>query len=62
MDPNLLFLLMQQSAIQNPDMEFLRQLIAESRQPIPQDDAERLRMLQGTGMGLDSLTTLKGDE
>jgi len=43
-------------------MEFLRQLIAESRQPIPQDDAEKLRMLQGTGMGLDSLTTLKGDE
>tara|TARA_B100001741_G_C16404901_1_gene528739 strand:+ start:169 stop:357 length:189 start_codon:yes stop_codon:yes gene_type:complete len=62
MDPKLLFLLMQQSAIQNPDMEFLRQLIAESRQPIPQEDADKLRMLQGSGMGLDGLTTLKGDE
>jgi hypothetical protein len=62
MDPNLLYLLMQQAAIQNPDMEFLRQLIAESRQPIPDEDAARLRMLQGSGMGLDGITVMKGDE
>ena len=49
---------MDDPAIQN--LDFLRQLIAEIRD-LPQDDAERLRMLYGTGMGTNSLTTQQGD-
>lgn len=45
-------------AIQN--LDFLRQLISEIRS-LPQDDIERLRMLYGTGMGTDGLTTQQGD-
>lgn len=43
-----------QAAIQN--MEFLRQLIAESRAQQPYEDMARLRMITGTGMGTDSVT------
>lgn len=39
---------------------FLRRLIAEIRK-MPQDDAERLRMVDNTGMGTDALTTQQGD-
>jgi hypothetical protein len=45
-------------AIQN--LDFLRQLIAEIRS-LPQEDADRLRMLYGTGMGTDGMTTQQGD-
>lgn len=48
-----------QPAIQN--LDFLRQLIADTRKPESVDMA-KLRMLQGTGMGMDNLTTKKGDE
>ena len=51
--------LMDQPAIQN--LDFLRKLIAETQQ-YPSEDAARLRMIQGTGMGTDSMTTKKGDE
>jgi hypothetical protein len=46
-------------AIQN--LDYLRQLIAETRKP-ESVDIIKLRMLQGTGMGLDSIPTKKGDE
>jgi hypothetical protein len=46
-----LLYLMSEPAIQN--LEFLRQLIAESRAREPGLDAERLRMIYGTGMGTD---------
>jgi hypothetical protein len=45
-------------AIQN--LDFLRQLIDEIRS-LPQDDAVRLRMLYGTGVGTDGLTTQQAD-
>jgi hypothetical protein len=48
----------QPPAIQN--LDFLRQLIAEIRS-LPQDDVERLRMLYGSGVGTDSITTQQGD-
>ena len=48
----------QDPAIQN--LDFLRQLIAEIG-AMPQADAERLRMLYGTGMGTDGLTTQQED-
>lgn len=48
-----------QPAIQN--LDFLRQLIAEARNPNTYDDMAPLRMIQGTGMGTDSLTTQQGD-
>lgn len=48
-----LIYLMSEPAIQN--LDFLRQLIAESRQDAPQADMQRLRMLQGSGMGVDSV-------
>jgi len=51
--------LMEQPAIQN--LDFLRQLIAET-QEYPSEDAARLRMISGTGMGTDAMTTKKGDE
>jgi hypothetical protein len=44
--------LMSDSAVQN--LDFLRQLIAESRQENPYADMAKLRMLQGSGMGTDS--------
>lgn len=43
-----------QAAIQN--LDFLRQLIAESRADQPYDDMDRLRMIYGTGMGTDSVS------
>ena len=49
-----------QPAIQN--LDFLRQLIAETRGQPEYADMAKLRMLQGTGMGTDNLTTKKGDE
>ena len=48
----------QDPAIQNLDI--LRLLIAEINS-LPQDDADRLRMLYGTGMGTDSITAQQGD-
>jgi hypothetical protein len=39
-----------------PNLDFIRQLIADARQDVPSMDAETLRMLQGTGMGMDALT------
>ena len=48
-----------QPAIQN--LDFLRQLIAETREP-ESVDMIKLRMLQGTGMGMNDLPTKKGDE
>lgn len=47
-----------QPAIQN--LDYIRQLIRDTR--LPMDDVMRLRMIQGTGMGLDAMTTKKGDE
>jgi hypothetical protein len=58
MNPYLL-LLMEQPAIQN--LEFLRQLIRETREQ-PQADAERLRMIYGTNTGTDNLSVRRGDE
>lgn len=46
-------------ALQN--LDFLRQLIAEARADQPIADLVRLRMLSGTGMGTDSLTTQQED-
>ena len=50
---------MSDPAIQN--MEYLRQLIRETRKP-ESVDIIKLRMLQGTGMGMDNIPTKKGDE
>lgn len=55
-----LLALMSDPAIQN--LDFLRQLIAETRGQPEYADVDSLRMLQGTGMGTDNLTTKKGDE
>jgi len=44
-----------------PNLEFIRQLIAETRKP-ESVDIIKLRMLQGTGMGMDGMPTKKGDE
>ena len=49
-----------QSAIQN--LDYLRQLIAETRSQPEYADMAKLRMLQGSGMGTDSMTTNRGDE
>ena len=43
-------------------MEFLRRLIEEARAEQPMADMARLRMLQGSGMGTDAITTKQGDE
>jgi len=43
-----------QAAIQN--LDFLRQLIAETRAATPADDMQRLRMFTGMGVGTDSVT------
>lgn len=48
------------AAIQN--LEFLRRLIEEARAENSMADMAKLRMLQGSGMGTDSLTTKQGDE
>lgn len=48
-----------QPAIQN--LDYLRQLIAETRAAIPQEDAERLRMLHGYGVGTDQMTQKNGE-
>jgi len=50
---------MEQAAIQN--LDFLRQLIAETRGDIPSMDMLRLRMLQGSGMGTDGLSVQQED-
>lgn len=55
----LIQLMADSPAIQN--LDFLRQLIAEARADQPLADAVRLRMLSGTGMGTDSLTTQQED-
>lgn len=47
-----LLILMSDPALQN--LDFLRQLIAETRQENPYADMAKLRMLQGSGMGLNS--------
>lgn len=44
-----------------PNLDFIRQLIADARQDVPAMDVEALRMLQGTGMGTDSITAQQGD-
>lgn len=44
---------MSEAAIQN--LDYLRQLIAETRQDVPYEDMERLRMIYGTGKGTDSV-------
>jgi hypothetical protein len=49
---------MDQSAIQN--LDYLRQLIAESRES-PYVDMAKLRMLQGSGMGTDAMTNKQED-
>ncbi len=54
MDELLQLLMSDQAAIQN--LDFLRQLIAESRGDVPSEDMARLRMLYGTGLGTDSVT------
>ena len=54
-----LLILMSDPALQN--LDFLRQLIAETRQENPYADMAKLRMLQGSGMGTDSLTADQGD-
>lgn len=53
------FLMNEGPAIQN--LDFLRQLIAETRGDQPMMDMAKLRMLQGTGMGTDALTTQQED-
>jgi hypothetical protein len=50
---------MDETALQN--LDFLRQLIAEVRESEASADAERLRMLQGYGVGTDALTVERGD-
>lgn len=59
MDYQDLIALMNDPAIQN--LDFLRQLIAETRGQPELADMAKLRMLQGSGMGTDSLTTQQGD-
>lgn len=44
-----------------PNLDFLRRLIQAVRQPAPQMDAERLRMLHGYGVGTDSMTNKQGE-
>lgn len=38
-----------------PNMDFIRLLIAQARQDEPAMDMERLRMVQNTGMGTDTV-------
>lgn len=46
---------MDDAAIQN--LDFLRQLIAESRGDAPLMDMLRLRMLQGNDIGMNAITS-----
>lgn len=55
MDELIYALMNEQAAIQN--LDFLRQLIAESRAAQPYEDVERLRMISGTGMGTSSIAS-----
>jgi|688.fasta_scaffold2249257_2 hypothetical protein len=48
------------SAIQN--MDFLRQLLERAKQDPQIMDMLRLRMLQGSGLGLDAVARLRGDQ
>lgn len=50
--------MIEQPAIQN--LDYLRQLILETRAGQPVDE-ERLRMLNGYGMGTDAITVKQGD-
>ena len=60
MDYELLLQLMsEQPAIQN--LDFLRQLMSETRGESPVMDALKLRMYQGTGMGTDAITNTQED-
>lgn len=61
MDYELLLQLMsEQPAIQN--LDFLRQLISETRGESPVMDALKLRMYQGTGLGTDNASIQQGSE
>jgi hypothetical protein len=60
MDYQNLLALMNDPAIQN--LDYLRQLIAETRGQPEGADMARLRMLQGSGMGTDAMTNAMGDE
>jgi len=53
MDELLYALMNDQAAIQN--LDFLRQLIAETRAEVPADDMQRLRMMTGSGVGTGSV-------
>lgn len=55
----LLSLMGDQGAIQN--LDFLRKLIAESRQESPYKDMAKLRMISGTGTGTDAMASKQGD-
>lgn len=44
-----------------PNLDYLRQLIQAVREADPHDDAERLRMLHGYGMGTDMMTNKQGE-
>lgn len=46
-------------AIQN--LDYLRQLIAEARASEVSQDADKLRMLNGYGMGTDAITVRQED-
>lgn len=54
-----LLLMTEQPSIQN--LDYLRQLIQEVRGQSPMGDMQRLRMLQGYGVGTDSLTVPQED-
>lgn len=44
-----------------PNLEFIRQLIQEVRKPEAYD-MYTLRMISGTGVGTDNLSTKQGDD
>ncbi len=54
MDELIYGLMNDQAAIQN--LDYLRQLIAETRAEVPYDDMARLRMIYGMGVGTDAVT------
>jgi hypothetical protein len=43
------------------NLDYLRQLIAETRSANPKADADRLRMLHGYGVGTDQMTQKNGE-
>lgn len=51
---------MEQPAIQN--LDFLRELLERAKQDPQFVDMLRLRMLQGSGTGLDSVARQRGDQ